>query len=252
MFKAQTKRIELLAKDNPKIIQELEILFDKKTNVYIDFSNVIFWQHKLNWHIDLKRLKQFLSSFSNIQKVKFYYGTLNNDIGSKQLMSEIESLNYYEIKTKPVKILKLSIDVSSIPPNSPALLQNFIAKPLLSKFNLESIEFLNRKLKELNDQGILYIEDKKCNFDVEIGVDMELDMKENTCDNFVLWSGDSDFSDPVIELLDSGKKVAIFMTARRISSELSDINAEKFDIKKIKEFICRSKELPEEIRRKTS
>lgn len=251
MFEAKTKRIKILAENNPGIIKELENIFDKKTNIYIDFSNIIFWQDKLRWHIDLKRLKQFLISFNNIQKVKFYYGTLKDNIVSEQLIKEIKSYNYYEVKTKFVKILHLSINVSSIPLNSPTLLENFITKSFLSKLNLESIEFLNKKLKELNEQGIYYIEDKKCNFDVEIGVDMELDFIQNKCDNFILWSGDSDFSGPVNKLLDEGKKVVIFMTARRISSELSETKAEKFDIKKIKEFICRSKELPENLRLKT-
>ena len=43
MFKAKTKRIEILSKGNPEIIKELEKFFYKKTNVYIDFSNIIFW-----------------------------------------------------------------------------------------------------------------------------------------------------------------------------------------------------------------
>jgi len=250
MFKAKTKRIEILSKDNPKIIKELEEIFDKKTNVYIDFSNIVFWQNRLNWHICLKRLKQFLDSFSNIQKVKFYYGTLEGDSYSEQLVREVEDYRY-EVKTKPVKIIPISIDVSSIAMNSPSLLKNFIRKPLLLKLSLENIEFLNKRLKDLNDQGIKYLEDKKCNFDVEIGVAMELDSIQKDAENFVLWSGDSDFEGPVNQLLEWGRKVTIFMTAREISTELAETKTEKFEIKKIKEFICRAKELPEELRKKT-
>ena len=250
MFKAKTKRIEILSKDNPKIIKELEEIFDKKTNVYIDFANVLYWQDRLNWHICLKRLKQFLDSFSNIQKVKFYYGTLEGDPYSEQLVREVENYSY-EVKTKPVKIIPLSIDVSSIAMNSPDLLKDFIRKPLLLKLNVETIEFLNKRLRDLNDQGIKSLEDKKCNFDVEIGVAMELDSIQKDADNFVLWSGDSDFEGPVNQLLEWGKKVTIFMTARKISTELAETPTKKFEIKKIKEFICWAKELPEELRKKT-
>jgi len=250
MFKAKTKRIEILSKDHPKIIKELEGIFDKKTNIYIDFANVIFWQDRLNWHICLKRLKQFLDSFSNVQKVKFYYGILEGDSYSEQLAKEVEGY-YYEVKTKPVKIIPISINVSSIAMDSPSLLKNFVRKPLLSKLSLESIEFLNNKLKGLNDQGIQYLQDKKCNFDVEIGVAMELDSIKNDAENFILWSGDSDFESPVNQLLAWRRRVIIFMTARRISTELAETKAQKFEIKKIKEFICRAKELPEDLRKKT-
>jgi len=243
MFKPKTGKIEILSKKFPRVIKELELIFDNKTNIYIDFANVLGWQDKLNWHISLKRLKQFLDSFDTIYSVKFYYGTLENDAYSKSIIKEVKK-NHYEVKTKPVKIMKLSIDVSSIPLNSPNLLENFIRKPLLSKFSLETVEFLNQKLKELNDKGIKFIEDRKCNFDVEIGRDMLLDYEKNNIENFILWSGDSDFADPVSQLLKDDKKVIIFATARRVSVELSKTGAGIFDIKKIKEFICWPRELP--------
>jgi len=41
VFKAKTERIERLAKQYSNRINELENIFDKTTNVYIDFANVI-------------------------------------------------------------------------------------------------------------------------------------------------------------------------------------------------------------------
>ncbi|MDD5606866.1 MAG: hypothetical protein PHN37_03345, partial [Candidatus Pacebacteria bacterium] len=76
MFKAKTNRIKILAEKYPERIKELEKVFNNKTNVYIDFANVIRWQDRLRWHIDLTRLKQFLDSFENIEKIKFYNGKL--------------------------------------------------------------------------------------------------------------------------------------------------------------------------------
>ncbi len=247
MFKPKTEKIEKLAKEHLKVIKELESIFDGKTNVYIDFANILGWQDKLKWHIDLKRLKQFLDSFDNINSVKFYYGTLAGDPFSRNITKDVKKYKY-DFKTKPVKIMKLSIDVSSIAKNSPILLEDFIRKPLLSKFNLETIEYLNEKLKELNDKGIKYIEDKKCNFDVEIGRDMLIDYK-NDIESFILWSGDSDFANPVRQLLKDKKNVVIFATARRVSSELAETKARIFDIKKIREFICWSKESQKDSRK---
>ena len=113
---------------------------------------------------------------------------------------------------------------------------------------MEDIEYLNARLRELNNQGIKYLEDKKCNFDVEIGRDMLLDYSQKKADNFILWSGDSDFADPVSQLLKDGKKVVIYSTARRVSKELAETGAKIFDIQKIRNQICwpreRKKESP--------
>ena len=118
MFKPRTDRIQQLAEKYPHRIEELEGMFDRKTNVYIDFANVRPWATKLGWHVDPKRLKQFLDSFDTINAIKFYHGTLAGDAESEQFVSDIQSCGY-DLKTKPVKIMRLSIDVSSFTPHSP-------------------------------------------------------------------------------------------------------------------------------------
>jgi len=248
MFNPKTERIKELSEKYSDRIKELEKIFDRKTNIYIDFANVIRWQEKLKWHIDLKRLSQFLNSFSDIEKIKFYNGELEGDEKSLLILREAENCGYI-VKKKSVKIMQLSIDVSSIPLNSPDILKNFIRMPLLQKLKVESVEFLNTQLRELNRQGVLFVQDLKCNFDVEIGRDMLIDYEKNNIENFILWSGDSDFADPVKQLLDDGKKVILFSTARRVASELNELQKKGlfiFDIQKIKDFICWKKEiLPE-------
>jgi len=156
MFNPKTQKLKELSIKYPNRIQELEIIFNNKTNVYIDYANIKPWANKLGWHIDLKRLKQFLDSFSTINKVKFYNGTLVGDSESEQFMLDVGKFGF-DIHTKPVKIMRLSIDVSSIPSNSPDILKNFIRKPLLQKLKIEVIELLNNQLKQLNEQDILFI-----------------------------------------------------------------------------------------------
>jgi uncharacterized LabA/DUF88 family protein len=245
MFNPKTPRIEELAKKYPSRIKELEQIFDKPTNVYIDFANVVHWQDKLGWHISLKRLKQFLSSFDTIKDVKFYNGILSGDQYSEGIIQEANE-NHYIVISKPVKIMRLSIDVSSVSANSTEILKPFIRGPLLKKLNIETIEYLNSRLKELNQQGILYIEDFKCNFDVEIGRDMLIDYEKDSIENFILWSGDSDFADPISQLLHDGKKVGLFITVRKVSTELNELRTKGlfiFDIQKIKNFICWKREI---------
>jgi len=245
MFHPRTDRIKQIAEKYPAKITELEKIFKQSTNIYIDYANVKPWATKLRWHIEPKRLKQFLDSFDAVQAVKIYNGTLTGDAVSEAFSDELVHFGY-DLKTKPVKIMKKSIDVSSISSTSSAILENFIRKPLMQKFKVETIEYLNFQLQELNKQGILYIEDKKCNFDVEIGRDMLIDYDKNCIETFVLWSGDSDFADPVEQLLKDGKRVYIFATTRKVASELNDLQKQGlmiYDIQKIRNFICWKKEI---------
>jgi hypothetical protein len=107
-------------------------------------------------------------------------------------------------------------------------------------------EYLNSQLRELNRRGRTYLEDRKCNFDVEIGRDMLLDYAVNGVKAFVLWSGDSDFADPLRQLINDGMKVYVFATARRVAAEFEELVRRGlfiYDIQKIRNFICWKKEM---------
>jgi len=249
MFKPKTERIEKLAQLFPRAIKELEDIFNSTSNVYIDWQNVIHWQEKLGWHFNLKRLKQLFDSFNTIKSVKIYTGTLEDNQQSKEQIKEIEDADYI-LSTKPVKLMKISIDVSSIQKDSPAILKSFIKKSFLSKLDIEAIEYFNNKLTLLNKQGILYIEEPKCNFDVEIGRDMQKDFESDGAENYILWSTDSDFADPIMQIKNDGKKAVIFATSGKIAPELDATGVFIFDIKKIKEFVCFSREIPQSIKDK--
>ncbi len=242
MFTPKTQRIEELAKreDRMPTVQKVDGLFVGKTNTYIDFANVRPWSEKLKWHVSPNRLKQFLKSFESVGSIKWYQGELVGDPHSREEIKKLERCKY-EIRTKSVKIMKLPIDVSSISLQSPDLLKKFMRKSLLRKYSIETVEFLNNKFKEMNAQGIYSIEDRKCNFDVEIGTDMRIDDLRDNVDTFVLWSGDSDFADPIKSLLVNGKKVVLFATAGRVSRELNALVKEGlfiFDIFELRDFIC--------------
>ncbi len=244
MFSPTTTRIRKLAQIFPKRISELEKILSGPTNIYIDLANVLPWQNRLRWHFHLERILQLFRSFDSVKKVKLYAGTLVGNQKSEDAIRNAEAWGY-DVHTKDVKIIPLSIDASSIAPNSPALLQQFIRKALLEKLDLVAVEFLNQRLADLNRQGITKIEDKKCNFDVEIGRDMLRDYDRNGIETFILWSKDSDFADPVNQLLADGKHVFQFATARGIPPE---IKAPLYDVRKIREFICWSRELPTDVR----
>ena len=184
-------------------------------------------------------------SFSALAAVNIYNGYMMDDIQSEQEIKEIEQMHYI-VRTKPVKVMQFSIDVSSIPPDSTVLVEQFIRRALLRRYEVGTIEYLNERFRDMNKKGMYTIEDRKCNFDVEIGVDMLLDLERTKTTTFVLWSGDSDFADPLLKLLRAGKKVFLFATARRISRELNALRHDGliiFDIQKIRGFICWKREM---------
>ncbi len=244
MFAPKTEKIKAIAEKSQVMIKQLEQLFGISARMYIDYANVRPWSNKLKWHIDLKRLKQFMDSFDAIEAVNFYNGYIEGDGRSEKEMKEAEDQKYI-VRTKPVKIMQLPIDASSVPSDSTTLLDQFIRRALLRKYEVATIEYLNARFADMNKKGELYIEDRKCNFDVEIGVDMLLDCERNNIETFVLWSGDSDFADPLDKLLKASKKVVLFATARKVSKELSVLREKGliiFEIQKIREFICWNRE----------
>ncbi len=245
MFNPKTDKRKKIAEESKKAIEQLEKLFGSSARSYIDFANVRPWSDKLGWHIDLKRLKQFLDSFDTIEAVSFYGDYIEGDDQSAKEIAEVENLKY-AVRTKPVKILKFSIDASSIPPDSTALLKPFIRRALLRKCQVETIEYLNKCFVDMNKKGEYFIADRKCNFDVEISTDMLIDSERKNAEVFVLWSGDSDFADTAKKILESGKKIMVFGTARKVSKELSDLREMGlviFEIQKIRNFICWSREI---------
>ena len=136
MFKAISEQIKRIAAQKTEVIKQLESLLVGQVKVYIDYANVRPWANRLDWHIDLKRLKRFLDSFDNIDTVKFYYGILKGDAESERRIEDAKGFGY-QVRTKPVKIMNISIDASSIDPQSPALLKHFIRGALLKSMTLK-------------------------------------------------------------------------------------------------------------------
>ena len=66
MFEPRTDRIRELPEIYPERIKELETIFSGRTNVYIDFANVIGWQDKLG----LNELRGAGLRIFDIQKIR--------------------------------------------------------------------------------------------------------------------------------------------------------------------------------------
>ena len=223
-------------------ISELKSWMDGPTHVYIDYANVRAKCERKGWELDFAKLRGLFKSLGNVKRSTIYFGTIVGNRGSEGFLAMAKKLGF-EIETKPVKFMRLSIDVSGIPKNSPAVIKNFVEPCLLRKLKVEAIEYLNGQLRELNNAGMNQIEMMKCNFDVEIARDMLLDHELKDVGTFCLWSGDSDFARPILHLLDAKKRVVVISDG--ISPELNDLKAEGlrfYDIKKLRDIIGHEKQ----------
>ena len=80
MFKASTPELDGLAKKFSKQILELESVFDRRTNLYLDYANIKKWSQKLGWGIDMCKLKRLLECFDTVNEAKLFYGTIHGAI----------------------------------------------------------------------------------------------------------------------------------------------------------------------------
>ena len=223
-------------------ISELRSWLDGKTHVYIDYANVRVKCQAKNWTLDFLKINQLFKGIGNVPAVKVYFGTIAGNRGSEGFLALLRKLGY-EVITKPVKFMKLSIDVSSIPRDSTAVIKNFVEPCLLRQFTVAAVEQLNAQLRDMNDKGLRHVEMMKCNFDVEIAADMLMDNELHGVDTFCLWSGDSDFAGPVLRLLNQKKRVIVFSDG--IAPELDDLRPDGlrvYNLLKLKNIIGRTKQ----------
>lgn len=229
MFNPKTFALEFAAKKHSARVSSLEKLLTDKTIVYIDFGNVREWRKRLGWEIDLKKLKDFLDSFG-VQEVRFYFGTVPEDSKGARFMTFVHKCGY-KIRTKQVKKMRLSIDLSDVPdPQSKDAISSFVNRTLLNKLSTKTLACINDDLRNLNRGGVLHLECWKCNFDVEIGTDMRIAFQLNEANSFCLFSGDSDFADPLTIILNAKRQASVFGTARHIASELNALKSRGLQI----------------------
>jgi uncharacterized LabA/DUF88 family protein len=92
-----------------------------------------------------------------------------------------------------------------------------------------------KMVPHFDDRGKFQGTIPKCNFDVEITMDMLT--KIETYDTVMLFSGDSDFGGLLQYLKSKGKKVVIISTRRGMSSELQQVADIYIPAEVLKEFL---------------
>ncbi len=176
---------------------------------YLDLSNMFHWQKVLKWQFRIEDVISELFSIKGMKAVKIYFGLdEKNLIKSKAFHKRILKTGATLI-TKKVKYIKKSIIEASL------------FKPrILSLFDKE----IQNKLNELAEQiqfTCNQIEEAKCNFDVEITMDILDDI--NKFSGILLFSGDSDFYAPLMRAKLKNKRVFVVGVRGQTSKELFSV-----------------------------
>lgn len=196
-------------------------LIEKETAifVYLDLTNMFHWQDVLGWKFRLEDIIYQLLSYSSVKEIKVYYGFNERDIKNSEAFHYRIKKTGAILRTKPMKFIPKYIN------------ENMFFQRNTIKHLDDSVKF---KIKELVDAlhnfGVV-IEEPKCNFDVEMSMDILDDADKVSA--IILFSGDSDMVGPLERLRVKGKKVVVCGVRNKVATELHRVKNKYFDFGKL-------------------
>lgn len=193
---------------------------NSKTSIYayLDLTNIFHWQDTLGWRFRVEDLISQLISFPNIKEVKIYYGFNPRDAkNSKAFHNRIKKTGAI-LRTKDMKFIHKTIEEGM-----------FFQRKTMTLFDGDVKTKIGELIDELQKSGINIVE-PKCNFDVEMTMDMLDDTEKFTA--MMLFSGDSDMKGPLERLKVQGKHIAVVGVRGKVASELQPIMDKYIDFGK--------------------
>lgn len=187
--------------------------------VYLDLTNMFHWQDVLGWKFRIEDVMNQLFSYPSIKEIKVYYGLNEKDKQNSEAFHNRIKKTGAILKTKPMKFI-------------PKIVQEgmFFQRKTLALFDGGVKQKIQELIKELHKSGIM-IKEPKCNFDVEIAMDMLDDAEKFTA--VLLFSGDSDLLEPLQRLKVKGKKIGVVGVRGRVANELYNIKDTYIDFGKL-------------------
>lgn len=163
---------------------------------YFDLSNVFHWQKTLKWQFSVYHIIKQALSIKQVKEVRIYYGLNERELKKSERFHQRLRESGAILVTKPVKWIKKEITKNL-----------FVSSFTLNRLDGNAHSKLDEFIAYLQEQKIK-IEEPKCNFDVEMALDM-LDATDKISGIF-LFSGDSDLYEPCERLKLKGKKIYVF------------------------------------------
>jgi uncharacterized LabA/DUF88 family protein len=186
---------------------------------YLDLTNMLHWQDVLGWRFRIEDVIAQLASYPAIKEIKVYYGlNVRDEANSNAFHNRVRTTGAI-LRTKDMKFIPKTIDNGM-----------FFQRKTLSLFD----DPVKAKIEELVDvlhkSGIV-IEEPKCNFDVEMTMDMLDDADKVTA--VMLFSGDSDLRAPLERLKVQGKRVGVVGVRGKVARELHTVKDKYLDFGKL-------------------
>ena len=188
----------------------IEIL-SKETalNAYLDLTNMFHWQDVLGWRFRIEDVVSQLLELPNMKEVKVYYGLNEKDKENSEAFHNRIKKTGAILRTKPMKFIKKDVNEAL-----------FFQRRTMTLFDGEIKKKIYELIDNLQKAGVI-IEEPKCNFDVEITMDMIDDIEKIS--GVILFSGDSDLAAPLERLKVKGKKIFIVGVRGMSATELHKV-----------------------------
>src|SRR3989338_1987910 len=168
----------MVREDYLKWVNDQTVIF-----VYLDLTNIFHWQNTLRWKFRIEDMIEQLFTFPNIKEIKVYYGKNERDLKNSEAFHNRIKKTGAILKTKLMKFIPKTIEEGM-----------FFQRKTLTLFDDGVKNKINELIDKLQKSGII-IEEPKCNFDVEMAMDMLDDAEKLTA--VLLFSGDSDLLEPL-------------------------------------------------------
>ena len=195
---------------NVNMHQDKNNKFDlsKETSViaFLDLTNMFHWQDTLKWNFSIYYVIKQLLSIKSVKEVRVYYGLNRREMQKSENFHQRLRKTGAIVISKPVKWIRKNITKSL-----------FVRPSTLDLFDSNAHSKLDELIEYLQKQDIV-IEEPKCNFDVEIALDM-LDNIDKVS-GILLFSGDSDFKEPLERFKLKGKNNYVFGVRGQVGAEL--------------------------------
>lgn len=204
--------------------------------VCIDWANVYGWQENLDWKISADKLIEYLLSYKEIFKLNFYFGT---DITKESqdfisaLQKKEEKEERFSVITKEVKYVPVDLDKSYL-----RLRINNIKKIILA-MDLKKQNIDGTHIKELENLLSQPLQRRKCDFDIEIALDVFRNLEN--FDSFILFSGDGDYKPLVQYCIENKKQTIIVAQPGSLGKEYRIIPIGLYicNVRKLRDFISK-------------
>ena len=177
--------------------------------VYLDLTNMFHWQDVLGWKFRIEDVIKQLLTFSNVKEAKVYYGFNEREASSSEAFHNRIKKAGAILRTKPMKFLQKNIREGM-----------FFQRRTLTLFDKGVRSKIRDLINELHKTGVI-IEEPKCNFDVEMAMDILDDADRMTAS--LIFSGDSDLFGPLERLKVKGKRVGVVGVRGKVSTELQQV-----------------------------